>query len=257
MLVEGGSFFMGVDSPDPTLEAAGPAHSVEVAPFCLDRHEVTVAEYHGCSDKGECKRAYQKSHWAEGERKVAAEAYAALCNEAREGVDDHPINCVDWHEADAFCRWRGARLPTEAEWERAARGGEGRPHPWGEGALGPERLNACGSECLAWFRRNKIGLEQGMFPASDGYVETAPVGSFAEGQGVGGLDDLVGNVAEWTSDDFAAYPGGRVEAARGVKAVRGASFHSASEGEADPGFRRGVPQGYHPHDVGFRCAYDP
>lgn len=257
VLVEGGSFFMGTDAPDPVLAAAEPTHRVEVEAFCLDLQEVTVAEYHACSDKGECKRAFRDSHWAPSERKPAAGVYSALCNEGREGVDDHPINCVGWRDAEAFCRWRGARLPTEAEWERAARGTDGRAYPWGNESPGPERLNTCGSECLAWFRRSKIGLDAGMFPASDGHVETAPVGSYAEGRGLGGLDDMAGNVAEWTSDDFAAYPGGQVEAGRGTKAVRGASFHSAAPGEADPAFRRGVPSSYHPHDVGLRCAADP
>ncbi|MEM9456060.1 MAG: bifunctional serine/threonine-protein kinase/formylglycine-generating enzyme family protein [Myxococcota bacterium] len=257
VLVDGGSFFMGADSPDPVLAAAGPAHRTEVAPFCLDLHEVTVADYHACSDKGECKRAARRSRWAPSYRKFVADTYSALCNEGRQDVDDHPINCVSWQDAQIYCRWRDARLPTEAEWERAARGNDGRAHPWGDDGLGPERLNACGSECLAWFRRSKIGLERGMFPASDGHVETAPVGSYPEGQGLGGLQDMAGNVAEWTRDDFAAYPEGEVKMPRKAKVVRGASFHSAAPGQADPAFRRGVPGGYQPHDVGFRCATEP
>lgn len=261
VLVEGGSFFMGVDSPDPLLASASPSHKVDVGSFCLDRHEVTVTEFHRCSDPGECKRPFLKSHWADPseEGRAEAAAFASLCNDGREGVGDHPINCVTWAQADAFCRFRGGRLPTEAEWERAARGGDGRAFPWGSEPPGPERLNACGSECLAWFRFSKIGLDAGMFNASDAHVETSPVGAFPRGQGQGGLDDLAGNVAEWTSDPFTAYPGGTLSplVPEGARVVRGASLHGTSVAEVDPAYRRAVPEGFHPHDVGFRCAADP
>jgi formylglycine-generating enzyme required for sulfatase activity len=259
VLVEGGSYFMGVDSPDPVLATAAPSHKVEVASFCLDRQEVTVAEFHRCSDPGECKRAFLKSHWAEEEPVVEATAFSSLCNEGREGVDDHPINCVTWAQAAAFCKFRNARLPTEAEWERAARGGDGRMFPWGEPSPGPQRLNACGSECLAWFRFSKIGLDAGLFNASDAHVETSPVGSFPQGRAKGDIDDLAGNVAEWTSDVFTAYPGGTLPALvpEGARVVRGASIHSTSTAEVDPAYRRPVPETWHPHDVGFRCAADP
>jgi formylglycine-generating enzyme required for sulfatase activity/tRNA A-37 threonylcarbamoyl transferase component Bud32 len=261
VLVEGGSYFMGTDSPNPALASAAPSHRVEVASFCLDRHEVTVAELHRCSDPGECKRPFLKSHWAEpaDELEVDAAAFSSLCNEGREGVDDHPINCVTWAQANAFCKFRGARLPTEAEWERAARGGDGRMYPWGELAPGPEQLNACGSECLAWFRRSKIGLDAGMFAASDGHVETSAVGAFPQGRGKDGLDDIAGNVAEWTADPFVAHPGGTLVGVvpEGARVVRGASIHSVSVAEADPAFRRAVPESWYPHDVGFRCATEP
>ena len=261
VLVEGGSYFMGVDSPDPLLAAAAPSHKVEVKSFCLDRREVTVAEFHRCSDPGECKRAFLKSHWADptDEPEVEMAAFSSLCNEGREGVNDHPINCVTWAQADAFCRFRGARLPTEVEWERAARGGDGRPFPWGEQPPGFERLNACGSECLAWFRRSKIGLDAGMFNASDAHVETSAVGSFPQGRGKGDIDDLAGNVAEWTADPFVAYPGGTLSALvpEGSRVVRGASIHGTSVAEVSPAFRRPVPETWHPHDVGFRCAAEP
>jgi len=261
VLVEGGSYFMGVDSPDPLLASAAPSHKVEVKSFCLDRQEVTVAEFHRCSDPGECKRAFLKSHWADPteEPTVEVAAFSSLCNDGREGVDDHPINCVTWAQADAFCRFRKVRLPTEAEWERAARGGDGRPFPWGSEPPGSERLNACGSECLAWFRRSKIGLDAGMFNASDAHVETSAVGSFPQGRAKGDIDDLAGNVAEWTADPFTAYPGGTLSALvpEGSRVVRGASIHGTSVAEVDPAFRRPVPETMHLHDVGFRCAADP
>ncbi|MCX4242697.1 bifunctional serine/threonine-protein kinase/formylglycine-generating enzyme family protein [Paraliomyxa miuraensis] len=257
VLVEGGNYFMGSDSSEPALAAAKPSHRVDVGSFCLDAHEVTVAEFHRCSGQGECKRAFQDSHWAQEEPKNAAQEFSSLCNETREGVDDHPINCVTWAQATTYCGFRGGRLPTELEWEWAARGGDGRAFPWGDEPPAPERLNACGSECLAWFRRTKIGLDESMFPASDAHVETAAVGTFPGGRGKGGIDDLAGNVAEWTADPFAPYPGAEGKAPEGARVVRGASFHSARPAEVDPAFRRAVPEGFHPHDVGFRCAADP
>ena len=254
------SLFVGSDSRDPALALAVPSHKAEVGAFCLDAHEVTVAQFRACSDEGECKRAYRDSHWAQSEGRAEAEAFPSLCNDTREGVDDHPVNCVTWAQADAYCRWKGARLPTELEWERAARGGDGRVYPWGDDAPAPERLNACGSECLAWFRRSKVGLDASMFPASDGFVETSAVGSFADGRSPDGIDDLAGNVAEWTADAFAPYPGAPddgLAAPAGAKVARGASFHSAQAVQAEPAFRRALPGDYHPHDVGFRCAADP
>ncbi|MEX1366996.1 MAG: bifunctional serine/threonine-protein kinase/formylglycine-generating enzyme family protein, partial [Nannocystaceae bacterium] len=259
VLVPASTLFVGTDSREPELSLAGPAHQVEVDTFCIDTREVTVGAFRACSDEGECKRAYRDSHFAPREAPVALEAFSTLCNETRDAVDDHPVNCVTWAQAQRYCEHQGGRLPTELEWERAARGGDGRVYPWGDEEPSPARLNACGSECLAWFRRSAVGLDASMFPASDGHVETAAVGSFAAGQGALGIDDLAGNVAEWTSDDFVLYEGASAsrQLPADAKVVRGASFHSAALAEAEPAFRRAVPADYHPHDVGFRCAADP
>lgn len=259
VLVPASTLFVGTDSREPELSLAGPAHQVEVATFCIDAHEVTVGAFRACSDEGECKRAYRDSHFASREARVELEAFSTLCNETRDAVDDHPVNCVSWAQAQRYCEYEGGRLPTELEWERAARGGDGRVYPWGDEEPSPARINACGSECLAWFRRSGVGLDAGMFPASDGHVETAAVGSFAAGQGALGIDDLAGNVAEWTSDDFAPYEGAPASQPlpANAKVVRGGSFHSAVVAQAEPAFRRAVPADYHPHDVGFRCAADP
>lgn len=117
--VPGGKFFMGSDDEGPS---AKPVHSVSVAPYCIDTLEVTAEDYKACSDKGDCKRARQNNDWdgiTEGERRN----FDPLCN-ARP-ADDHgkrPINCVEWELARAYCGAHAARLPTEAEWELAARG---------------------------------------------------------------------------------------------------------------------------------------
>jgi formylglycine-generating enzyme required for sulfatase activity len=128
--IPGGHFFMGSDDDLP-LER--PAHRVLLAPYCMDVHEVTTAEYRACSDRGNCKRAGTTNAWD----KITAGDHAAfdpLCNTRdAEGRATHPVNCVDWAMAEGFCRVNGKRLPTEAEWEFAARGPDGRRYPWGTG----------------------------------------------------------------------------------------------------------------------------
>jgi hypothetical protein len=161
---------------DEGLPLERPAHQVVLAPYCMDRFEVTVAQYKACSDAGRCKRAGMSNQWVditEKERK----AFDPLCN-ARdvEGRSNHPINCVDWEMADKFCREQGKRLPTEAEWEFAARGPDGRKYPWGDDDPTAEFLNACGRECMAWGAKNGIE-EKAMYDVDDGFANTAPVGS--------------------------------------------------------------------------------
>jgi formylglycine-generating enzyme required for sulfatase activity len=131
--------------------------------------------------------------------------HSELCNydTARK---THPMNCVSWADAAAYCRWAHERLPSAELWEYAARGSDGRPFPWGADPPGPKRLNACGKECAGPLR--KLEIERGvaptrgsetMFPDSDGWLGTAPVGSFPQGRSPFGLEDMAGNVAEWTS----------------------------------------------------------
>jgi formylglycine-generating enzyme len=151
------------------------AHEVMLSAYYIDRTEVTVAAYRRCVTLGRC----------------AEPPYASGGQRFDRG--DYPVTLVSWNDADEYCRFAGGRLPTEAEWERAARGTDGRHFPWGN--LYNKRVANHGA----------LGLENGPFSLenaddSDGYFELAPVGSFPAGRSPDGIDDLAGNVEEWVAD---------------------------------------------------------
>lgn len=265
VLIPGGKFFMGTDRDSPTMAPAHPAHQVEVGPFCMGTHEVTVEQYRSCSEKGECKRAHKTSEWPrpadkdEDEWKESIAPYNQLCNEQYDDRGDHPINCISWDQAQQYCKWQGGRLPTEAEWEFAARGSDGRVYPWGDEPPDPERMNGCGAECRTW--RAARGLSKTpsvLYDASDKYPGTAPVGSFPAGRTEWGLDDIAGNVFEWTADEYKPYPGAAAtepfEGDVKRRVIRGGAFNSFLADHADPALRFPQAQTAHTHGIGFRCA---
>ena len=264
-LIPGGKFFMGSDNiDDKALASARPAHQVAVADFCLDIREVTVKDYEACSNLGECKRAFQDSLWPQGGTakkawEEARAAYSPLCNSGQAGRELHPVNCVTWEQATAFCKRAGKRLPGEAEWEFAARGSDGRKYPWGDEPPDAQHLNGCGQECAAW--RTGAGLPEVplLYASDDGHPGTAPVGSFAKGKTQAGLLDMVGNVFEWTADDFKPYPGAPegTPAPVGMKVIRGGAFNSSQKEHAEPALRFPQDATAHVHAVGFRCAAEP
>ncbi len=186
--VSAGMFRMGTES-GPAEER--PPHDVTLSSFSIDLTEVTVAAYRLCVDEGRCSPSIT---WDR-------------CNGGRVDRDDHPINCVDWLQAKAFCAWAGKRLPTEEEWEYAARGRDARRWPWGNAPPGPELLNACDKECARARQRSQSLEAPLLFEASDGWATTAPVGSYPEGESAFGVLDLAGNVWEWTASPFCTYAG--------------------------------------------------
>ncbi len=253
--IPGGRFFMGSDDDRPEER---PAHHVTLSPYCIDIYEVTTDEYKLCADRNECRRASTANEWTgvtAGEHKT----FDPLCN-GRDvaGRGRHPVNCVDWDMATQFCASRGARLPTEAEWEFAARSSDGRRYPWGDEAPSPHLLNACGKECLDWGKRNHVD-EAAMYLGTDGWPTTAPVGSFPDGKSKYGVQDLVGNVWEWVSDYFAPYDGDARSDPHGPPAgkeriIRGGAWNGAYADWMRPTFRYHDPPETKSYGIGFRCA---
>ncbi|MEM9696301.1 MAG: bifunctional serine/threonine-protein kinase/formylglycine-generating enzyme family protein, partial [Myxococcota bacterium] len=211
-VVNGGSFEMG--SNEAGFKLWKPQHEVTLDTYCLDEHEVTVDQYHQCVKEGGCKAADEKPNYpksasmSEEEHLKELKAYAEFCNEGKSNRSDHPINCIDWYRAKAYCDHYGLRLPTEAEWEYAARGNDGRKFPWGNDPGDEFYMNAAGTEWASWRKANELSEPQSlMFDASDGFAGTSPVGKFPRAQTQAGNMDMVGNVWEWTNDWYALYDG--------------------------------------------------
>ena len=212
--VRGGRFARGCSRADTMcFDNERPARMIELTPFLIDRTEVTVAAYRQCVSSGACSteglRLHTPSHstWnapSNGHNTTHFDPAreSSTCNWGTPGRDDHPINCVTWNQAVAYCKRAGKRLPTEAEWEFAARGSDGRVYPWGDEEPSPAHLNACGPECVTWRVDAGIGPSPTMYDEPDGFAATAPVGSFPQGKTEHGLLDITGNLFEWTSSAF-------------------------------------------------------
>lgn len=234
-----GTFSIGSNSGDSDEK---PVHAVTVGPFCMDVTEVTVDAYAACVRGGGCNTTKLQG---------SGEWWAKACNWRKSGKGNHPINCVDWNQASAYCRWANKRLPTEEEWEYAARGTDGRTYPWGNAAPGPVLLNACGPECVAWASAQGRS-RKAMYESDDGWATTAPVGSYPRGDSPFGLKDMAGNVWEWTSSGYSEeYSKNRANNKRGLRGGGWNSFlrshvRAASRHRDGPAIRGSY--------LGFRCA---
>ncbi len=253
--IPGGSFYMGSDDDLPMEK---PAHQVSLAPYCMDEFEVTVADYKACSDSGRCKRAGTVNAW-DGIKPEESKAFDPLCNiRDPDSKARHPINCVEWDMADKFCHEQGKRLPTEAEWEFAARGPDGRKFPWGDDDPASAHLNACGKECMAWGQKNGID-EKPMYTVDDGFANTAPVGSFPKGASRYGIQDVVGNVWEWVADWYAPYTKDESKDPKGpesgeARVIRGGAWNASVPAWVRPTFRYRDAPTKRSYGIGFRCA---
>jgi len=256
--VPGGQFFMGSDDG---MEKDKPSHNVRLSPFCIGIYEVTTSKYLACSDTGRCKRASRVDEW-QGITAAQRKTYDPLCN-----INDpvahaqEPINCVDWDRAQNYCQATGGRLPTEAEWEFAARGSDGRQYPWGDEPPSARYLNACGSECVAWQHKHHED-EKAMYASDDGWPNTAPVGSFPLGKSRYGLMDVVGNVWEWVADWYSPYTSGAAVDPKGpasgkARVIRGGAWNGGEASWVRPTFRFMRDPTALVYAVGFRCAADP
>lgn len=265
--LEGGRFTMGTDSNAAALSLARPAHRVTLRGFCIDAREVTVGQYSACVNAGDCTAAHHEAHFAAEANEAGDEAsvalHGAMCNAGKPNRQRHPINCVSHAQAVSYCAAHAARLPSEAEWEYAARGSGDRTFPWGEARPSRERVNVCGQECERWHA--KVGLDKRwrgvMYAADDGYAGTAPVGSFPRGASPDGVEDLIGNVFEWTAAGLYEYGVADVHDPLGASnsesfVIRGGNFNSSLREFTDPSLRFAMHGESYSHGVGFRCAAD-
>ncbi len=261
--VVGGSFFMGSD--EATFKLWQPAHRVSVDAYCIQKTEVTVEAFTKCVDGGTCRKPdavpdYPASEGTPAEEQDAREKkLAQLCNFGHAERMKHPINCVAHADADAYCGSIGMRLPTEAEWEFAARGSDGRKYPWGDENASFGFMNACGAECNGWEEKNGLPLSGKMYDKEDGFHGTAPVGTFPKGDTKLGLSDMVGNVWEWTSDWFAVYAAEEQLNPKGAsvgerKAIRGGGYNGGVQLWLNPAFRYHQLATARAPGIGFRCA---
>jgi eukaryotic-like serine/threonine-protein kinase len=257
VLIAGGSMFMGARD---LKDDAKPPHEVTLSSFCLDRTEVTTRAYGACVDKGQCERALEQVSWT-GLRDEAKKRYSPFCNAGKADRGEHPVNCVAWPMADNYCKKRGQRLPTEAEWEFAARGSSQRKYPWGDQAPSGKLLNACGKECALWGDKH-ADKHPTMYDDDDGFSSTAPVGSFPAGASAHGVMDLAGNVWEWTADFYGPYTEAKQHDPKGPEAgdkrvVRGGDYFAFQPDWARPAYRWKTEAESYNHAIGFRCAADP
>lgn len=208
--VPGGKFWVGAEPSEGFADDESPRYLTALADFCMDETEVTASAYAACVERGSCK---------------APERHGLLCNFGRPERAQHPINCVTWTDADAYCKSQGARLPNEAELEYVARGGAAyQTYPWGEET--PD-----GHTCWK-------------------HPGTCPVKSYAAG--AFGLYDVSGNVWEWGADWYGPYPWPPESGYSRV--YRGGSFSRRFEKWMHTRLRnRQSPSDAGAH-LGFRCA---
>ncbi|MBK9092614.1 MAG: formylglycine-generating enzyme family protein [Anaerolineae bacterium] len=220
--VPAGEFTMG--SADSDSQADGsekPQHTVNVAAYWIDRTEVTNAQYRKFVDAGGYN---QKQYWTDAGwawRQQNNVTQPDCWGDSDFNQAQQPVVCVSWYEAYAYASWAGGRLPTEAEWEKAARGTDGRLYPWGNTWDGT-RLNFCDKNCR--YKSKDAGV-------NDEYAVTAPAESYANGVSPYGVHDLAGNVWEWVSSQYGSYPyrsddGREDQNSTDVRILRGGSWNN-------------------------------
>jgi eukaryotic-like serine/threonine-protein kinase len=214
VLVRGGKFMMGTNDAE-ARDVWKPAHEVEVADFLLDQKEVTNIEYQEFVKSG----YPAPPQWKEGDFEPG-EAFL-------------PVTNVTWDDAKAYAQFRNKRLPTEAEWEYAARGKENRIYPWGND-WDPKKSNS----------------------KDDARKKPVNVGGYTEGKSWCGVFDMAGNVAEWVEDEYKNYPGSTAPTQTPhIRVYRGGAFN-ADKDELKSYVRWADLPSFHAFHLGFRCAKD-
>ncbi|MEO2054160.1 MAG: SUMF1/EgtB/PvdO family nonheme iron enzyme [Nitrospira sp.] len=237
--IPAGEFIMGTDEVDESNFAAeqgivkpwfvdeGPSHKIFLPLYYIDQHEVTNAEY---AEYVLAEKVDPPPYWEKGRYP--------------QGGDHFPVVMVSWGEAQDYCRSKEGHLPSEAEWEKAARGVDGRPYPWGT-EFDIQKVNVGGSS-----------------------QDLKPVGSYVAGKSPYEVFDMIGNAWEWTADWYQPYPGSKHKSkdyGRRIKVLRGNSWSSIGhfpeeihselvKHHSTVTFRLFAPPDATINDVGFRCV---
>jgi len=251
VLVPAGPFVAGVAKGQPGA-TEWPLQTVQMAAaFLIDRTEVTNAAF----------AEFLKSHpeWTKGkvDRTQAIPPYLSQFSgtTVAPGKENLPVVFVSWFAANAFCTASGKRLPTAAEWEKAARGTDGRPYPWGS-TLDGKRANFCDAKCGMYYRDSRY---------DDGHERLAPVGQYPEGASPYGLLDMSGNASEWVSDWLDRTNGYYQHLPpnpKGPPTGRSRVFRGGSYLDNDkvqsiyPSYYYGFRPNTTAENLGFRCAKD-
>lgn len=216
--IPAGEFTMGSEAGD---DDERPAHTVFVNEFKIDKYEVTNEQF--------AKFVEETGYVTGAEQAGEGDSWRTYAVDK----DRHPVVKVTWDDAVAYCQWAGKRLPTEAEWEKAARGSESLVYPWGK-SWDPAKANS----------------------REGGYRGTTVVGSFPEGASPYGVMDMAGNVWEWTSDWYDAYPGSTSTSeyyGEQFKVTRGGAWFSTNDLLRGSN-RSATSTDARNDDLGFRCA---
>jgi formylglycine-generating enzyme required for sulfatase activity len=253
VFVPAGEFTMGSENGASDEK---PVHQVYLDAFWIDQTEVTNAMfakfiddtgYETDAEKKGKSYVYQGGSWIEVNG--ANWLHPSGPNSDISGRERHPAIHVSWNDAVEYCEWRDDRLPTEAEWEKAARGTDERTYPWGNEFDGT-KLNFCDKNCTLGKVDKNI---------DDGYIDTAPVGSYENGKSPYSLYDMAGNIWEWVSNwyDVYLYPGGDKNASSNFgkthRVLRGGSWGN-SENNVRSANRGWFTPTFTSNFIGFRCV---
>lgn len=260
LFVPAGPFKMGSDT-DASEER--PAHTVTLDAFWIDRTEVTNAmfrkflqatNYPIDAEQGGTRVVFNTSKKDWEDTKGADWQHPRGPSSNIDGMDDYPVVQVNWNDATAYCKWAGRRLPTEAEWEKAARGTDGRTFPWGSQTPTGYFLN---------FADRNLDTSWATKDVDDGYQFTSPVGHYPFGVSPYGALDMAGNVWEWVSDWYsdAYYANSPAENPQGPakgagRSLRGGAWNSAIILVRITQRGRNIVQN-RADSLGFRCALTP
>jgi formylglycine-generating enzyme required for sulfatase activity len=251
VFVPAGDFIMGSDDKDAKKSVENgraypeiPVHTVYLADYWIDKFEVTNRQYKLCVDAGVCDPPHLFSSGEPG----SPDSYVPFYYNNPQ-YENYPVIWVSWFMAEDYCTWAGRRLPTEAEWEKAGRGTDGRTYTWGNDPLSSIVANMCDINCP---------LPQANGKFNDGFAVTAPVGSFPHGASPYGAMDMAGNVWEWTSSLIKDYPysatDGREDlTASGERSWRGGSWTNGYWWMRVT-LRYRSKDWYWNYNLGFRCA---